>query len=302
MPKVLLDFPWDLGDLFNSYSPVLDVLRRFEIVRATHNLQPVPFVSQLACSQLFAQMPRPIGSGVFQHVRILLSHSLRQAEPGCFATLISGPADLSDIWRSALRDAMLDVEDWRNPQILFSEIRRGSWQPNGPEVGVRFEACEEQAVSGPYARVLACLEEYEKHRFATCDFDPWDLQRIHPPAAGAPAHQQYPCRLPKPPSCAGESLQSLEDRLPAIHNWRIGDNCYFVPPRGWRAENVSKQDWRDGKAFALGTLPNNHRKGPVDYKGEPWWWDQAERHWDVQLKAGGYWSISHTGRLLAEND
>src|SRR5882762_8972302 len=137
MARVLLDFPWDLTDVLNSYSPVLGVLRRFETLRATYHMQPVAFISESECSELWSQIPqrRPHGANVFQPLMILLSHSVRQGETGCLATTVAGPLDLSETWRSSLRAAMTDLEDWRNPLILFSDIRKGDW-PNTPEVQV----------------------------------------------------------------------------------------------------------------------------------------------------------------------
>jgi len=196
---------------------------------------------------------------------------------------------------------MMDFEDWRNPQILFSDIRKGDW-PNTPEVHVQFEPCENQPGSGPYHRVLACIEDYYEHRFATADFDPWDLRQMDPPRPGAPEHQQHPCCLPKPSSCDHTPLPILAERLREMQSWNIGDKYYFIPPRTWRPEDVSKQDWRQWRAFQFGGLPGNNHEGPVDYKDEPWWWDRTHRHWDVQREAGGYWSISHTGRLIAVHD
>lgn len=290
-------------DALDSYSSASGVVRAFAILRARYQLQPVAFVSQTESDELWRQISlrRPIGPNVFQHLRILIEHCIRSKEPGCLASINGGPTDLSPAWRSALRDAMTNLEDWRNPQILFPAPRRESW-PNSPEAEIQFEACDGEGASGPYRRVLACLEEYGEHRFAVPDFDPWNLTHMSPPAPDAPSHMRHPCSLPKPPSCDGVPLNELSDVIQGIRTWSIGSNYYFVPRDTWRPENVEKPNWRNWRAFERGRIPGNDHEGPVDYNGSPWWWDEAHRHWDVQLRSGGYWSISHTGRLITKHE
>jgi hypothetical protein len=303
MRKALLDFPWDLAELSNGYSPVLDVLLRFQNLISRHRLVPVPFLSDNEYSDLFKQVPRmrPGGANAFQQAARLLGHCVRPSGPGCLATPVPGPTDLRDTWRFALRESMIDTEDWRTPQIVFSDVRKQNWLPSTPERAIRFEPCDTDPDSGTYDRVLACLEEYDGHRYAMCDFDPWDLRWMYPPEPEAPQHQRHPCRLPKPPACETTALESLVEELHKVRDWHIGDRYYFVPPRDWRPE-ANKERWRQWRAFPNGGLPGNDHHGPMDYKGQPWWWDRTHRHWDVQLTTGGYWSISDTGILIATHD
>jgi len=258
----------------------------------------VRFVGETEHSQLWSQVGQRAGNkGAFQHLRIFLDQCVRQDTEVCTATPVAGPNDLRHDWKCALRQAMEDASDWRNPQIVVPMIRRAEW-PEHEEVEVRFDPCENRAARVSDRRVLAVLDFYESHRFAKSDFDPWDLQRTHPPAANAPAHQRHPCSLPKPPSLKDVRLDDLPERIAALHGWGIGGRYYFLPPSSWRPDAASRQDWRDGRAFQRQPCPHCGKQRPSDYKDDVWCWDETERHWDVQHNGGGYSRISHDGAAL----
>jgi hypothetical protein len=146
---------------------------------------------------------------------------------------------------------------------------------------------------------VASFDAYDSHRHAQADFDPWDLQRCHP--STAIGHASYPCNLPKPPIVRGADLPDLETKLDVARaaGWQIQDRRSFIPPPDWRPADVNKADWREGHIFPKAEL--NGRSGYRDYLNNVWTWDPNERHWDVQLAAGGgaYVRVSHTGHVLA---
>jgi hypothetical protein len=298
MSDVLLDFPWNLDAALNTYSPMLGVLRDFDRLRATYALNPVRFVAENQRAQLFRQIGERGGNkGALQHLMIFLGHCVRQSNGICTASPVAGPRNLRDDWKCALREAMTDVGDWRNPQIIVPRIRKPEW-PDREEVEIQFDPCENHAALPLEWRVLAVLESYEFHRFARSDFDPWDLRRIYPALADRPEHQQHPCSLPKPPSLENLGLEDLRAGIAAIHDWEIGGRYYFLPPPGWQPNAIGREAWRDGYAFQRRPCPHCRKQRPTDYKDDLWCWDETHRHWDVQLVGGGYLRISHDGSRL----
>jgi hypothetical protein len=294
MPDVLLDFPWNLDAALDAYSPMLGVLRDFNtlVTRHARMLVPVAFVAVEETARLWRQIGERRGSkAAFQHLRIFLEHCARYEGGLCTATPIPGPRDLRHPWRCALRDAATDSDDWRDPQIVVPRIRTQEW-PDAEEVEIQFDPCDNHEALPPRQRVLVVLESYESHRFAVSDFDPWDLHRH------APAHQAYPCLLPKPPGLQSLALTELAIHLGPIRDWEIDRRYCFIPPKTWTPEQVSQADWRQGRGFPQKKCPHCGKAGPVDFKGEVWCWDEIEGHWDVQIAGPDYWSISHDGRFL----
>src|SRR4029077_12648060 len=139
----------------------------------------------------------------------------------------------------ALREALSDLKDWRNPQIVVARRRRNRW-PDGPEIQIRIDGNDSLEV-----RVLATLESYETHPFALSDFDPWDIERCHLPAAnGRLSH--YPCHLPKHHALESLPFGQLCGTLGDLRHqgWRFqvdgeGKYCY-IPPADWDLAAVVK--------------------------------------------------------------
>jgi hypothetical protein len=234
---------------------------------------------------------------------------VRARSGGGLATPLHGPNDIPESWKQGLHDALGNLDDWRNPQIIAFQTRKASW-PHGDEVQIRIadNARTER-------RVFAILEKYEQHRYAASDFDPWDLERCHGPA-NQNRLKDFPCRLPKHPELEGLPLEKLESRIEELrtHGWRFRinglDRYYFFPREGWKVSEIKKQDWREGcKTFPRDSASRNKGSGPVDYWNRVWIWDrQKHTHWDVQFPTGNkdkrpdYCVISHTGELISDPD
>ena len=322
MTRLLLDFPWTLNAVLDAYSPANGVLLRFDQLRLERRSAPVPFVEDDELSNLWSSIgQRGTGGNAFRALMQFLNHYVRESGGGCSATPVPEPPGLRLSWKRALRDEMSDLGNWRNPQIVVPEIRRGEWPP-GNEVDIYFEPCDGQPASGPTARVVAILEHYHAHPFASSDLDPWDLQRTAPPVPNA--ERQHPCCLPRPPTCClpdppvlnrrpdGDDAQAVPAPVPLEElmenlvearriGWHIGTRYYFIPPDDWdwRSERASKPAWRNGRAFRHETAPQSGRSGPVDFMGQVWHWHREERQWDVQLDGGHqYLRVSHTGDPL----
>src|SRR5437868_2608115 len=80
MPDVLLDFPWNLDVVLDTYSPILGVLRDFNTLVSQHasTMVPVAFVAEDESARLWRQIGERPGSKVaFQHLRIFLKHCER---------------------------------------------------------------------------------------------------------------------------------------------------------------------------------------------------------------------------------
>jgi len=297
MSALILDHPWGLDECLDPASPALGVLLRFNQLATKHDIEMVRLITSEECEDLklrvySRRVPR---NDLTAWIRVL--HQLvRESPAGTFMAVPEPePPDLTPDWKIALRDALADLEDWRKPQVVVPRSRRGQW-PKGTEVEIRCLDNQELAL-----RVLVQLETYEDHDHSLSDFDPWDLRHEHRPTPGA--RNQHECRLPKPPKLAKVPLEQLNDLLREVRSdgWKDRDGRYFfIPPQEWRAEDVDKRDWRSGRAFKreYAPRPRSSRKGPVDYNGLVWLWDEAERHWDVQLKP--HLRISHTGEHLKQ--
>ena len=224
---------------------------------------------------------------------------IRYSDGHCRAVPYPTPPGLSDAWKCALREASV-ATGWRNPQIVVASTRRPDWPP-GEEIEIQFDACDDEPSLPSEQRVLVTLDFYKDHRYARSDFDPWDLQRLYPPAPGAPSHLRHPCCLPKPP-LGNTGKDDLEAALVnARHGaWGSGGKYYFVPGTGWRHEEISKETWRAGRPFPHVRWQQNNKSGFVDFEGRVWVWDETHRHWDVQM-TDDYIRVSHTGDSLGRS-
>jgi hypothetical protein len=294
MTVALLDHPWPLDAGLDAGSEAVGVLLAFVELTRRHVLTPARFVPTHEYTELLQRLKDRKGS-VSAAIRRFADHLVRHEHLDAFATPdTEPPPPLSDDWKRALRAAMDDLDNWRNPQIIFPQVRGTVW-PKTPEVGIY---CSDRADAPPEIRLLICLQDYESHPFAICDQDPWrHLERRLAPQGGRIIH---PCTLPRHPDLHGVALPSLQEFLEAAcrRGWRIGERYYFLPAADYEPLHVDKAAWRNGRAFNVVRAEGRERSGPVDHAGRVWEWDLPERHWDVQIPGDGYITVSHDGRLL----
>ncbi len=300
MTRLLLDYPWTIDKGFGQDPAPYNVILGFLNLLARTDLNPVPFIGHEECIEFWSIIKDRKGQGRFRNVIMFLNHLKGDVGDVRARPTPPEPTGLRDSWKCALGTEMGDLTNWRNPQIIVPRLRHPDWHC-GVEVDINCEPSSGESASGPHLRVLAVLEDYESHPFALSDLDPWDLQRIHPPIPNR--GRQFPALLPKPSLLNGCSLQNLRDSLNAARDngWVIGENYYFIPPSDFDPLGIDKETWRKGRAFQYATAPNSDKKGPVDYRGIVWNWDEVERHWDVQT-VPKYIRISHTGERLADPD
>jgi len=308
---LLLDHPWPITQAKHRSNEAFGVLEDFDLlIKSKETLDPVPFIDREQYSKLWEEMnaddeARATGS---YYVRIVESyirwnekdeHSLASPEPE--PTGIALPK----AWKKALREAMGDLRDWRNPQIVIPERRAECWA-DGVEIPIRIDG----KTAGKL--VLAVLEAYNEHPFAASDFDPWDLQRWYVPA-NENRMSLYPCRLPKHPALENIRFENLGDASDECRRkgWRYSvegtDRYCYLPPEDWNVERVGREDWRRNcKTFPRADAGGGRGSGPVDHWKRVWLWDDRERHWDVQFAGPNpednprYCVISHDGILLRE--
>ena len=295
MTRLLLDHPWPIDAALDAGSQGYKVLLEFDRLLKRRCLLPVPFVEQHDYYVALEQLKGNKSSGAAA-VRRLAFYLIRngvgivRATPIPELNLPNLPP--SECWKYALRDELEYPENWRNPQIIFPKVRQEAW-PHTDEIEIK---CADR--DGTVSRVLASLEEYESHKYAISDIDPWrNLEWLKRPQPRARVN--YPCRLPKPPILEGVHIDRLVEMLGEAR--RIGcrideGKYYYIPSADWQPEITIKAQWRDGYAFPHKSIPG--WKGPIliDYRNIEWRWDMKERHWDVQTDP--YISVSHTGELL----
>lgn len=299
MTTVLLDHPWPLQAARDPRSEGSGVLMTFVKLVRSYQLSVAPFIEREDFLQINCwSAPRTSGLSAIKRSAHLY---VRWIGGSCSASPRPEPPSLMPAWKCALRDAMADIEDWRNPQIVVSERRRRQW-PGIFEIDVYRDPCEHDAIgTGPHSRVIAVLESYSDHPFALSDFDPWNQERLRSSAARGRA-RDFPCHLPTPPivnvrASLSELDQMVNQARDMAQRWENDGKYYFIPPADWQAIGICKEDWRNG-AFRKEWL--NGRRGPVDYMGRVWCWaEQHGSHWDVQQIDGGYMNINHAGERLS---
>lgn len=303
MTRLLLDFPWQLDSVLDRNSDAYFVFYQFERLCETERLKPVPFIAESDYEALtLRDDPGYTGGSNLRGALQVLRKYVRQAGESVRATPAAGPNDLSDHWKVALRDE-LHLKEWRTPQLVVCKSRSDAWRHSIVGADRKTEAifrCGDSPEE--YRRVIAVLESYDEHLFARSDRDPWDLQRRKLPVPGAPPHQRHPCALPKPADLNRVDLENIKVKLADIHGWEIAGTYYFLPREPWIPLQIGRQPWRDGRTFPERRCPDCGKNFPVDYKNQVWCWDETHRHWDVQFQGGGYWSISHTGRLIKKKN
>jgi hypothetical protein len=291
MIRALLDSPGSLADIL-SVSHRRQVLLDFDKLLKNEGLGVVPFIASEELAAWRMNPPPGLRSDKGAIER-LLKKIVRSEGGDCRAIPVDGPTDLSQTWKCGLRDAILDVNDWRNPQIIFPANRRNDW-PQGREVEIYLE-CGETGRSGPYERIIAELETYPNHLYARADADPWNLR--HTQSTQPINCNQNPCMLPKPPELKYVALNDIPAKSSSV-NRSEKDKWYYIPPSNWDANSISKTSWRRGRAFPYGE--KNGRSGWIDERQFVWHWDldHVSGHWDVQLDNGGHVNVSYTGEVF----
>ena len=293
MKAALLDFPWTLDQLLDSYTAASKAILDFDTLVRKHHLTPVPFIDSEAQARFYARINELQGGKArYGYIRRFLDNcsggfnlGMHSAEPSPL------PDSLTHHWKRALRGAFDDA-DWRVPQIVVPATRKGAWASTAGEIAI---SLEDRPTEGA-RRIVADLTSYDEHPFVFADFDPWDLRRHHPPPG--PPHLNHPCRLPRPHNCGGDDIKELCEHLITARQggWKVGTKNYYIPPAAWDPLTVTKSDWRAGKTFPRATI--DRHSGYLDHWGNVWEWDGAERHWDVQLLGGGYQRVNHLGDSL----
>lgn len=298
MPRYLLDFP----SLLNiHHSNCINILRDFNWFVAEYkprNVDIVPCVDNYYSSMLTAALVRQLGrNSLSTSITRVLYRLSCDLDPGELATPrhMFNPPHL-DSWKRALRNEILTSQNWREPQILYSECRRDAW-PTAYEIEIEYTDCTDTTT-----RIIASIANYKFHPL----LDPWEsMEPLHRVSSNRLA--DYPCRLPRPPNLHSVLLEHLADRLALARQlgWEIDGKFYFVPPDDFDPTNLSEKDWKEGKVFKKSLDDDGMKGGPslIDYNGRKWRWDTGERHWDVFEKDDEkhYVTISHDGTKLRSN-
>jgi hypothetical protein len=303
MTRLLLDHPWPVEAVNESSSPGFQILVKFWNLIQRQRASAVKFIDIDEYNEAKSRVRNKLRADATAF-RITYNF-VRDLADGPMAVPDPEPAPpLSPHWKRVLRQELENPADWKAPQIVVAKVRRSAWAEQSPEVSIR---CDDRPGATPERRVLVTLEEYALHQFAVPDLDPWHaLKFLNAPSPGA--RNNHPCILPRPPCLAVVELTDLPSKLAeaARAGWAIDDRYYFVPPVDYHPQFVEKRPWREGRAFEHATTPQprngRRRKGPLDHFGQIWAWDVDERHWDVQLRNGGYMRISHDGRWLRRVD
>jgi hypothetical protein len=287
MIKLILDLPWPVSEALNPHSDALRVLRDFEQVRSALVLDLVPFIDQDEATRFWERLgERRAGGNIFRPVRQFVEHALRLGRGPHRAVPINGPYDLRESWQHALRDEIGTQDNWRTPQIVACTERRTDWSNSLEDEEVNLVLQDEGQESG-CKRVIFFMRSYESreahshqrdyqaHKYAAADLDPWDVRHLHARTANGALDGR--CKLPKPPGLNGVAFADLDGRLDHLRakSWPHNGKYWFLPPPSWMLENANnKEDWRKG-AFKKGEAPNR-RGGPVDYKEQIWSWHPEE--------------------------
>lgn len=300
MTRLLLDHPWPLDAGLDAGSPAHNKLRVFDDLTHRLRVHAVPFITPEERNAVVNRLESHRNGYAAAAIRRLADQLVYHGSNTLPAKVAPAPTNLDDTWLRSLHDEVTTCATWRYPQIIFTSSRRPDWDPAPTEVrvqcGVKTADC-----------VLASLEEFDSHKFALSDIDPWkqrhELNRE--PAGGDPDHPK-PCWLPRHPALERARLEDFPVCLEKLRarDWDLGTRCYFIPPDTYDPLAISKTDWRDGKAFERRPAPERRGTGYRDSGGQIWVWapasagNRGERHWDVQLLNGDRVNVSHDGRKL----
>jgi len=309
MTRLLLDYPWPLEAGLGPDEGPQNVLRDYLHLLVKTKLSAGRFIEEEEYIAFWKSIEGRRGRGRFDLVIRLLDHCQRNSNSICRATPVSPePPHLRESWKRALRDELGNFNDWRNPQIVYPEVRRMDWHPVGKEAEILCEPCDGQSAS-EHLCVLVNIEDYVAHPFAISDFDPWDVRCTAPSGV-------HPCYLPNPllPDC--DPLQNhfrrvipiaqLYEKLAEARRKSCPANgkYFYIPHDTWRPETISQAAWREGRAFPHEFSKERQQTGYRDFSGMIWLWHKGrgghkgEDHWDVQMGGKDYIKVKHTGEPL----
>jgi hypothetical protein len=312
MIKLLLDFPWRINEALDADPRPLEVITDFLNLLTHVPQEPVRFVYPQEQALFWQELPGRRGGGIevvlrfLNHVETLVDQGPNRAVP------VNGPNDIRPTWQVALRDEMGDLTNWRTPQIIVCAERYPEWEncvrndealialEDQPDGHVKRVVIKMQ--SYPARQAHAFIQDFQNHKYALADLDPWDVRHIHYPDGEGNHYQR--CRLPRPQYLERITLDELDEQLNRLRSqgWPDRGRYWYLPPAGWHAAEVmTKDEWRSGAFPKQATLNprREHKRGPVDYSGDRvWLWDPYEGHWDVQLPDGTHKRINHEGVWL----
>lgn len=308
MEPVYLFDPW-LVELHETDTPETTLKRysaltKMQELHRKYAMRRVRFLTKDQLYEFYANYTKSQRNDVREIVQIIKSVLLT---PTCQAQPVeivdrSCPT-LSAQWLNALGGSSTD---WRRPIVVLPEARTANW-PNhtlkGRELKYKINGSAE-----PTSRNLVCIERYDQHTYFEPDLDPWRFGAIGMPVeTGTGERIESIQMLPRPFPLTFTFTQIFQE-LQARMEWSCGhtEKAYFIPEIGWDPRLITQKDWRENKIFGKAIVRGSRskhdgRSGPIDREKHIWLWHSEERHWDVQLPGGGYWSVSYDGRVLKKN-
>lgn len=305
MEPVYLFDPWLIE--FNGSDTPETILERYSALtkmqelHRKYGMRRVKFITIDQLYEFYANHTKSQRSDIREIAQIFKSILITPACQALRTEIVEVPCpDLSVQWLNALGGTS---SHWRKPIIVLPEVRSTSW-PDHTEKSRELK----YKINGstvPTERNLVSIESYDKHTYFEPDLDPWRIGSVGTPAqkvSGAIGERREAMRrLPRPlhllPLTHTFTLifQKLQERIEWSCN-HTGE-AYFIPEQDWDPRTISKESWRQNQIFRTGALPDG-RRGNLDRENRIWLWDPKENHWDVQLPGGGYYSVSHDGRIL----
>jgi hypothetical protein len=303
-PVYLFD-PWLVE--FNQTDTSETILKRYSALKKMQELhrkygmRRVGFITIDQLHEFYANHTKSQRNDIREIAQIFKSILITPACQAQSVEIIERPLPvLPDQWLNALGGSSAD---WRRPIIVLPEVRTASW-PNHTlkdrEIKYKVNGSTE-----PSIRNLVCIESYDQHTYFEPDLDPWRIGSVGTPtqkATGAIGERREAMRrLPRPLHLLPltDTFTQIYQKLQGRIEWSCNHagEAYFIPEQGWDPRTITQEIWRQNQIFRTGALPDG-RRGNLDRENRIWLWDPKENHWDVQFPKGGYYSVSHDGRIL----
>lgn len=307
MEPVYLFDPWlvefsesDTPDtILNRYT----ALTKMQDLHRTYGMRRVRFITSDQLHEFYSKNSKSQRNDIRVIARIFNSILITPACQTQPTEIVDRPCPtLTEHWLGALGGS---TTDWRRPTIVVPEARTEDWPNHGlreREIKYKINGSAESIT-----RNLVCIETYDQHAYFEPDFDPWRIGAIGMPseiASGSIGERREGMHmLPRPKHILPlaytftQIFQKLHERI----EWSCGKSemAYFIPEVGWDPRTISQETWRYKtiQIFRTGTMSDG-RRGYLDRENRVWLWDPKENHWDVQFPSGGYYSVSHNGRIL----